>query len=256
MASPRRFASLVRFGLALALLAAGIAGLGQGPAPAGAVVQQVSGYRATVLGWTSWYGSYGLGAEGTAWCIDHGIRAPDPALRYVPTTLTGVPVSTQTAMAWAFGRYGPGADRATSAALMLVGHDLMGARYPYGRMDVGALTDRSIAGFGADGPAVLAQARRHPGRRPRPVGPAGTVAAHRRRAPHRTGRPGHRHGARHRRRHGRRRCARHRRDRGCVRGIGGGAGDGHDRAATALPGSPSRRAPPTPGSPHPPGCPT
>src|SRR5690606_25155862 len=33
------------------------------------------------------------------------------------------------------------------------------ARYPYGRMDVRSLTEASIAGFGADGPAVLARAR-------------------------------------------------------------------------------------------------
>jgi hypothetical protein len=160
MRSPRqRIAAASRLVLALVLLTAGLAGLGHGPAPAGAVVQRVSGYRATVLGWSSWYGSYGLGAEGTAWCIDHGIRAPDPALRYVRTTLTGVPASTQSAMAWAFGRHGTNPDRITAAALMLVSHDLMGAQYPYGRMDVHALTERSIAGFGADGPAVLARAR-------------------------------------------------------------------------------------------------
>ena len=160
MRSPRqRTAAASRLVIALVLLTAGLAGLGHRPAPAGAVVQRVSGYRATVLGWSSWYGSYGLGADGTAWCIDHGIRAPDPALRYVRTTLTGVPAATQAAMAWAFGRHGTDPDRTTAAALMLVGHDLMGARYPYGRMDVDALTERSIAGFGADGPAVLARAR-------------------------------------------------------------------------------------------------
>lgn len=154
-----RALAALRVPLALALLLAGLAGLGRGPAPAGAAVHRVAGYRATVLGWSSWYGSYGLGAEGTAWCIDHGIRAPDPALRYVPTTLDGVPVATRTALAWAFGRHGSAPDRVTSAALMLVAHDLMGAQYPYGRLDVTALTERSIAGFGADGPAVLARAR-------------------------------------------------------------------------------------------------
>ena len=49
-----------------------------------AVVEHRSGFDATVLGWTSWYGSYGLGDQGLGWCIDHGLLAPDAAYGYVP----------------------------------------------------------------------------------------------------------------------------------------------------------------------------
>ena len=43
--------------------------------PQATVVHRV-GFEATVLGWTSWYGSYDLGPLGAGWCIDHGLRAP------------------------------------------------------------------------------------------------------------------------------------------------------------------------------------
>src|SRR4051794_8448039 len=65
------------------------------PEPATAVVTHELGYRATVLGFTSWYGSYGMGALGRGWCIDHGSHSPDPELRYVPASLVGVTPSTR-----------------------------------------------------------------------------------------------------------------------------------------------------------------
>ena len=64
--------------------------LGLAPTPAGAVVTPLHGYRATVDGFTSWYGSYGMAGLGTAWCIDHGIRAPDPAFAYRAADLSAV----------------------------------------------------------------------------------------------------------------------------------------------------------------------
>ena len=49
-----------------------------------AAVVHGRGFEATVLGWTSWYGNYGLGDLGWGWCIDHGRLAPDADLGYVP----------------------------------------------------------------------------------------------------------------------------------------------------------------------------
>ena len=71
--------------------------------PAAAEVVHVSGYAATVDGWTSWYGSYGLGPIGTTWCIDHGIPAPDASDDYAPTALADHAPATRQAMAWALG---------------------------------------------------------------------------------------------------------------------------------------------------------
>jgi hypothetical protein len=42
---------------------------------------------------------------------------------------------------------------------MLVAHDLMGAVYPHGRIDVDALAPRNLGGFGSDGPEVITRAR-------------------------------------------------------------------------------------------------
>ena len=126
---------------------------------AGAVVVHHVGYQATVAGWTSWYGSYDMGSIGSAWCIDHGIAAPDPAYGYSPTTVADHDPATTRAMAWALGRYGPDAARPTAAALTLVLHDLAGAVYPQGRIDVDRMTVAGLAGFGGDEAAVLARAR-------------------------------------------------------------------------------------------------
>jgi hypothetical protein len=147
--------------LAVAALVVGSAALvaSGGSRPTAAEVVHAQGFEATVLGWTSWYGSYDMGALGAGWCIDHGLRAPDPALAYVPTDADDLSASTKAAMAWAVTTHGPGADAVRSAALMLVLHDLRGAVYPYGRIDVDTLTTAQLAGFGDAATAVLAEAR-------------------------------------------------------------------------------------------------
>jgi hypothetical protein len=130
------------------------------PAPVHAAVTHDTGFRATVLGWSSWYGSYGMGSLGTAWCIDHGSRAPDPSYQYVRTDLPTVPADTRAAMAWTVGRWGSGAaDRISHAAVMLVLHDLMGAAYPSGPLDVDALPIVGLAGFQGHEATVVARAR-------------------------------------------------------------------------------------------------
>ncbi|GAC1591237.1 MAG: hypothetical protein NVS3B21_09530 [Acidimicrobiales bacterium] len=125
--------------------------------PAGATVDHRLGYVATVQGWSSWYGSYGMDGLGATWCIDHGIPAPDPSYGYRPTTVSDHTRDTTTAMAWMLGRYGPEAARVTAAAITLVLHDLAGATYPGGRLDVGHL-DGHVAGFGGDETGVVARA--------------------------------------------------------------------------------------------------
>lgn len=157
MPGPRPTHRLVATGAAALLAAVGLFSLPRDPA--GAAVTPHQGFRATVDGFTSWYGSYAMGPIGTAWCIDHGIAAPDPAYRYVPTDLPLVPAATRTAVAWALGRHGHGADPVTHAALMLVLHDLMGATYPSGRLDVHRLRAERLAGFGGHEAEVLRRAR-------------------------------------------------------------------------------------------------
>jgi LPXTG-motif cell wall-anchored protein len=100
-----------------------------------------------------------MGPLGLAWCIDHGLSAPDPDYHYLPTALTNIPVETRTAMAWAVGRWGNGTDRITHAALMLVLHDLMGATYPYGPLEVDNLSVAGMAGFEGHERDVLNRAR-------------------------------------------------------------------------------------------------
>jgi hypothetical protein len=155
--APRPPGALALAALALALVASG-AGLVVADR-AEAAVARLHGFHATVDGWTTWYGSYGMGPLGTAWCIDHGIRAPDPAFGYQPTDLPGIDDGTRTAVAWAVTRHGQGADPLTHAALMLALHDLMGARYPSGRLDVDRLGTDRMAGFAGHEGSVLARAR-------------------------------------------------------------------------------------------------
>lgn len=156
-ARPRPVRRPLALGLA-ALVAAGALQVLR-PDPAAAAVTHLHGFRATVDGFTSWYGSYGMASLGTAWCIDHGIRAPDPAYRYAPADLSAVPASTLAAMAWAVASHGQGTDPVVHAALMLALHDLMGARYPSGRLDVDRLGVQRLAGFGGREAQVLATAR-------------------------------------------------------------------------------------------------
>ena len=122
-----------------------------------AVVEHRSGFDATVLGWTSWYGSYGLGDQGLGWCIDHGLLAPDAAYGYVPVA-PPMDERTGAAVSWVVAT-GELADRTGAAAIMLVLHDLMGATYPFGRLDVDALGPANLGGFGGAEAAVLDRAR-------------------------------------------------------------------------------------------------
>jgi hypothetical protein len=124
-----------------------------------ATVVHHQGFEATVLGWTSWYGDYGLGSIGDGWCIDHGLSAPDASFGYRPTTPTDLRDDTRAAMAWAVTSAGPGADPVRAAALMLVLHDLRGAEYPYGRLDVNTLGTAQLAGFAGREGQVIAQAQ-------------------------------------------------------------------------------------------------
>lgn len=144
-------------GIALLLAASSL--LLARPDPASAAVTHLYGFGATVDGFTSWYGSYAMGQLGTAWCIDHGIRAPDPAYGYAPTDLAAVSADVRSALGWAVGTHGRTTDRVRHAALMLALHDLMGAQYPSGRLDVDRLAINRLAGFGGAESQVLSTAR-------------------------------------------------------------------------------------------------
>ncbi len=145
--------------VAALLVSGGVGWLTRAPSAAGAAVVHVTGFPATVLGWTSWYGSYGMGELGVAWCIDHGSRAPDAAYGYAPTEVADQPVAVRTAIAWVLGRHGNDVDAVGAAALMLVLHDLMGAVYPHGALDVDSMTVDNLAGFGGAEADVLGLAR-------------------------------------------------------------------------------------------------
>ncbi len=160
---PRRLGRRSRvvgaLGVAVLIWGAVVASTGARARPALATVTHHLGFEATVLGWTSWYGSYDLGAIGTGWCIDHGSAAPDAAFGYRPGNPTDLRDDTKAAMAWAVTTVGGDTDPVRAAALMLVLHDLRGAVYPYGRLDVDTLTTAQLAGFGGREAAVIAQAQ-------------------------------------------------------------------------------------------------
>ena len=123
--APRLRGQRVVLVAAALLLLAGAAALGVASPPdaAEASVTPSRGFRATVLGWSSWYGSYAMGSIGSAWCIDHGLRAPDPSFRYVPTAAPDLDPGTGAAISWIVTAHG-GADPLDAAAVMLVLHDL------------------------------------------------------------------------------------------------------------------------------------
>ncbi len=140
------------------IIAIGCVAIAPTPRAAEATVRPHLGFRATVAGHSSWYGSYDMGALGPAWCIDHGIASPDPGLDYQPTQ-PAVSPATRTAVAWLVGRHGYTTDPTTAAAMMLALHDLMGATYPAGRLDVDRLASEHLAGFAGSGTAVVERAR-------------------------------------------------------------------------------------------------
>ncbi|MGZ4758981.1 MAG: Ig-like domain-containing protein, partial [Acidimicrobiales bacterium] len=129
------------------------------PDAADAAVTPALGYHATVLGWSSWYGSYDMGSLGSAWCIDHGLHAPDPAFRYVPTAAPDVDADTAAAISWIVAAHGGDRDAVAAAAVMLVVHDLRHASYPFGVMDVDRLAPHDLAGFGGHEAEVVDRAR-------------------------------------------------------------------------------------------------
>lgn len=159
---PRRPSHHLGTVAAVVVLAAGlVTGAGGEPDPdaAEAAVTPTSGFAATVAGWTSWYGAYGLADLGWAWCIDHGSSAPDPDLVYVPTSIAGeTDPDTRAAMAWAV-TMNPPHDPVTAAAIMLALHDLRGAQYPFGPLAVDQLGPTDLAGFDGAETAVLDRAR-------------------------------------------------------------------------------------------------
>jgi hypothetical protein len=142
----------------LLVVGAWCGGVGTPPVALAAVVHG-AGFEATVLGWTSWYGSYDLGPLGAGWCIDHGLLAPDATFAYVPTDVPDASDDVKASIAWALST-NDGTDPVTAAAVMLVVHDLMGATYPFGRMDVDALTTANLAGYNGREADVVATARR------------------------------------------------------------------------------------------------
>ena len=160
----RRVQSRVRHhgvGVAMALLISLIA-LGVGAmatSVARAAVTPRVGFRATVLGWSSWYGSYDLGLAGVGWCIDHGLHAPDPAFRYLPAVPSDLSDDQRAAMAWAVTAHVNADDPIESAAVMLVLHDLRGASYPLRRLDVDTLTPNVLSEFGGHENDIITTAR-------------------------------------------------------------------------------------------------
>ena len=146
-------------GAALLFALAALLGSASTPPAALAEITPRVGFRATVLGWSSWYGSYDVGPAGTGWCIDHGLRAPDPAFRYRPSVAPDLDDDQRAAMAWAVTAHVDAADPIESAAIMLVLHDLRRASYPFGRLDVDRLTATELAGFGGHEADVVARAR-------------------------------------------------------------------------------------------------
>lgn len=151
---PRRYAAAIASLALVGLVAAWCVG----PPEAEAAVQPGHGFNGTVLGWTSWYGTYQLAGIGTVWCIDHGSHAPDAAFGYRRTT-AGLPSTAITAMSWIAGRYGGSPDPIDDAAVMLALHDLRGAVYPYGPLDLAHLQPSNLAGFGGQADRVLERAR-------------------------------------------------------------------------------------------------
>jgi len=154
----RRWRLALVIGAVLVVAGASAFGAVSPPDAADAVVTPASGFRATVLGWSSWYGSYRMGSLGSAWCIDHGLHAPDPAFRYVATTASDLDADTAAAISWIVTAHGD-ADPVEAAGVMLAVHDLRHASYPFGVIDVGRLTAHDLAGFGGHESEVLDRAR-------------------------------------------------------------------------------------------------
>lgn len=124
---------------------------------ASAAVVDAVGLDGTVLGWSSWYGSYTVAGIGTGFCLDHGKLAPDSAYNYrLAATIGG---TTGAELAYVARTYGATRDAVTAAATNLVIHDLQNAVYPYGALNVMTLQPSQVAGFNGEGTKVIARAR-------------------------------------------------------------------------------------------------
>lgn len=153
---PRRRLLAAFAGTILLLVGAGAVVL----APvAGAEVVRQRGFVGVVDSYRGWFGDYGMGPLGSVWCIDHGTRAPDEAFGYVATEIADADPATRTAIAWLVGQHGWYPDRIDAAAIMLALHDLMGAVYPSGPLNVDRLSSDALSGFEGNEGAVLDRAR-------------------------------------------------------------------------------------------------
>lgn len=146
--------------VSLAALAglAGVVIVATGP-HAEAAVTRIAGFHGSVDGFEGWFGSYNMGGIGPAFCIDHGIPDPDPALGYVPFPPAELPAEVGAAMSWITARWSRPDDAVTSAAMVLALHDLMDARYPSGPLEVFELRPGDLRGFAGNEAQVIAYAR-------------------------------------------------------------------------------------------------
>lgn len=124
---------------------------------ASAAVVEAAGLNGTVLGWSSWYGSYTVAGVGTGFCLDHAKLAPDSAYSYkLAATIAG---TTGAELAYVARTYGATRDALTAAATNLVIHDLQNAVYPYGALNVMTLQPSQVAGFNGQASKLIARAR-------------------------------------------------------------------------------------------------
>jgi hypothetical protein len=124
---------------------------------ASAAVVDAVGLSGTVLGWSSWYGSYTVTGVGTGFCLDHAKLAPDSTYNYkLAATIGG---TTGAELAYVARTYGATRDAVTGAATNLVIHDLQNAVYPYGALNVMTLQPSQIAGLNGEGAKVISRAR-------------------------------------------------------------------------------------------------
>lgn len=144
-----------RAGVLLLLVATVLVALPQPTARA--AVREGVGLRGTVLGRTSWYGSYDVAGIGLAFCLDAERLAPDSDYDYrLGPPITGV-LGAQ--IAYVAGTFGATRDPVRAAAVKLVLHDLQGARYPRGALDVMRLRASDLAGFAGRAADVVSAAR-------------------------------------------------------------------------------------------------
>ncbi len=145
---------------AVLLAVALVSGLPSLASPAGA--ERSAGFHAEVLGRSAWYGSHEIAGVGPVWSLDPAERAPRRSHRYVAAPgadTEALPPVVRRALAWAVATPGATEDPVTAAAVGLVLHDLTGAAYPAGPLDLHRLGPADVDGFDAAAGAVLEVAR-------------------------------------------------------------------------------------------------